>query len=127
MQDQYLQARQEWITATINGDVVSWPNPSQAAATSSSAEAQAGGEWIYATVGGQTWSWQQGAQDATQTSSLPETTSTAGSTTASTPEVSIDAGPGNWGRQAYYDADAQTADGLVFLNHMGGQGSGTFD
>ena len=42
-------------------------------------------------------------------------------------QPSINAGSGNWGRQAYYNANTQTADGLVFLNHNGGQGSGVFD
>jgi Putative TOS1-like glycosyl hydrolase (DUF2401) len=39
----------------------------------------------------------------------------------------MNAGNGQWGRQAYYNADQQTADGLTFLNSMGGQGSGVFD
>ena len=34
---------------------------------------------------------------------------------------------GGWGRQAYYNAEDGTADGLVFLNHYGGSGSGVFD
>lgn len=32
-----------------------------------------------------------------------------------------------WGRKAYYNAEGGEADGLVFLNHHGGEGSGTFD
>ena len=39
----------------------------------------------------------------------------------------MNAGAGQWGRQAYYNAEQQTADGLTFLNNMGGQGSGVFD
>ena len=39
----------------------------------------------------------------------------------------MNAGSGNWGRQAYYNAAQATAHGLVFLNHHGGQGSGVFD
>lgn len=34
---------------------------------------------------------------------------------------------GDYKRTGYYDADAQTAEGLVFLNQKGGQGSGVFD
>jgi hypothetical protein len=30
-------------------------------------------------------------------------------------------------RTAYYDSKAGKADGLVFMNHKGGQGSGVFD
>lgn len=32
-----------------------------------------------------------------------------------------------WVQQAYYDASSDTSQGLVFLNHYGGIGSGTFD
>lgn len=32
-----------------------------------------------------------------------------------------------WGRNAYYHAENQIRDGLVFLNHFGGSGSGVFD
>lgn len=32
-----------------------------------------------------------------------------------------------WGRSAYFDASSAVAEGMVFLNHFGGQGSGTFD
>ena len=39
----------------------------------------------------------------------------------------MNAGDGQWGRQAYYNAEQQTAEGLTFLNNMGGQGSGVFD
>lgn len=34
---------------------------------------------------------------------------------------------GDYKRTAFYNADAGTADGLVFLNLQGGQGSGVFD
>ncbi|SMQ51106.1 unnamed protein product [Zymoseptoria tritici ST99CH_3D7] len=34
---------------------------------------------------------------------------------------------GNWARQAYYNSEAGIAAGLVFLNHQGGDGSGTWD
>lgn len=34
---------------------------------------------------------------------------------------------GSWVRKAYYDSASQTAEGLVFMNHRGGQGSGVWD
>lgn len=34
---------------------------------------------------------------------------------------------GTWEQSAYYNADQQFANGLVFLNNNGGDGSGTFD
>ena len=36
-------------------------------------------------------------------------------------------GNGEWGRQAYYNAEDQVSEGLGFLNNKGGQSSGTFD
>lgn len=39
----------------------------------------------------------------------------------------VKAGLGEWGRQAFYNAEKGLADGLVFLNHHGGEGSGVFD
>lgn len=38
-----------------------------------------------------------------------------------------EAGAGEFGRRAFYDAATGTADGLVFLNNHGGEGSGIFD
>lgn len=34
---------------------------------------------------------------------------------------------GTWEQSAYYNADQQVANGLTFLNHHGGDGSGSFD
>jgi len=34
---------------------------------------------------------------------------------------------GDWVRTSYYNSEEQTSDGLVFMNHRGGQGSGVFD
>ena len=46
---------------------------------------------------------------------------------ASDSALQVKAGLGGWGRQAYYNAEQGSADGLVFLNHHGGEGSGVFD
>ncbi|RPB10099.1 hypothetical protein P167DRAFT_274066 [Morchella conica CCBAS932] len=49
-------------------------------------------------------------------------------TSAAAPTASsASAVTGDWNRISFFDAEAGKADGLVFLNHMGGQGSGTFD
>lgn len=87
------------VTATINGQVVSWIN-------------QYGGQ---ATA----------APQATGLSIVPSSTPTKTPVPAVAPVPN--AGAGNWGRQAYYSARNGSADGLVFLNNMGGQGSGVFD
>lgn len=88
----------DWITATINGDVVSWLNPG------------AGGPAATSPTG----------------VSSPDVGSAAAPAPAS-PAPTLNLGSGTWARQAYYDASSGVADGLVFLNNMGGQGSGTFD
>ncbi|KAK5101344.1 target of Sbf [Lithohypha guttulata] len=89
------------VTATINGDVVTWVNTFGGPPTDSPAAAT------------------PAAEAAKVASQAPKPSPT------SAPKVN--AGAGNWGRQAYYNAVEGTADGLVFLNNMGGQGSGVFD
>ena len=81
-------------------------------------------------MGGKVVSWTNqydgGAQPtaAAATSSAGHSANQAGPKEAS---PTMNAGNGQWSRQAYYNAEQQTADGLTFLNNMGGQGSGVFD
>ena len=96
------------VTATINGQVVTWAN----------------------TYGGPATSVSSSSVTTATPPMKPSTTTTrsvsnAAPTKASAPVAN--AGAGNWGRQAYYNVLNATADGLVFLNNMGGQGSGVFD
>ena len=49
------------------------------------------------------------------------------SSAAPSAAASVNAGSGNWARQAYYSSDDGTADGVVFLNNMGGGASGVFN
>lgn len=95
----------DWVIATINGDVVSWKNeyPGGAAPAAPTPPPAAGG------AGG------------------APAPAPAGSYSAPAPAPSVNTGAGTWGRQAYYNAEQGVADGLVFLNNMGGQGSGVFD
>ena len=106
-------------------------------------EKRAVGDLVVATINGVAVSWtNEYAGPGAEATPAPEVASTpvaapwdgsAGSGASSAVSVaesaipSVNAGSGNWGRQAYYDAENQTADGLVFLNHNGGQGSGVFD
>jgi hypothetical protein len=92
------------VTATINGEIASWMNnydcdPAASVPTTLSADGARYGPGSAATTA------------AAAPSSM----------------LSMNAGAGNWGRQAYYNAENQTAEGVVFLNHNGGQGSGVFD
>lgn len=95
----------DWVTATINGQVVSWVNEYSGpggAATPAPASSEDDGQRL-------------DPASATPAYSAPSAA------------ASMDAGAGNWGRQAYYNAEQGTANGLVFLNHHGGEGSGVFD
>ncbi|KAJ9499825.1 target of Sbf [Exophiala xenobiotica] len=60
-------------------------------------------------------------------SEVPSSTASSSAASSSTPSTSSGADAGTWDRQAYYNAEAGSADGLVFLNHFGGGGSGVFD
>ena len=94
------------VTATINGEVTTWMNQYECdpATTAPADNARV-----------------EGGSPAGATTSI----SSAASAPSAMP--TMNAGAGNWGRQAYYNADNQTAEGLIFLNHNGGQGSGVFD
>lgn len=105
----------DMVTATIDGQVVSWIN--QYAGTKPSSAVGEGGDAL------------AGSKPvfSVAVSSAIAVSSVISVTPQQSASPSVNAGSGNWGRQAYYDAGNQTADGLVFLNHNGGQGSGVFD
>ncbi|KAI9732419.1 MAG: target of Sbf [Cirrosporium novae-zelandiae] len=92
----------DMVTATIDGQVVSWVN---------------------------TYFGPTSASEAMGTIVPTTTAATASSivSAAESPATFFDAGSGNWGRQAYYNAESGTASGLVFLNHFGGTESGVWD
>jgi Putative TOS1-like glycosyl hydrolase (DUF2401) len=94
-------------------------------------EKRAVGDLVIATIDGQVVSWTNEYDGSAQSTTAPAATSSAGQSAdrvAPKPAApAMNAGKGQWGRQAYYHAEQQTADGLTFLNHMGGQGSGIFD
>lgn len=94
----------DWVTATIDGQVVSWQNQ------------YAGGPAPTSPTG------------AAAPAANPATGNQAGNAASpAAPAPTVNLGSGTWGRQAYYNAASGVADGLVFLNNMGGQGSGVFD
>lgn len=115
------------VTATIDGVVDTWINtysggsgaqradndpasPSSGLTDSSTTQAAAATDPAPST----------GATD-----SMTSATSSA-STESPAPDNNEPTGSG-WGRNGYYNADSQCAEGIVFLNHAGGQGSGVFD
>ncbi|KAI9818966.1 MAG: target of Sbf [Thelocarpon impressellum] len=91
-------------------------------------ELQERGDQITATINGKVVSWAAGAS-ATPAPDKPKAQANyvAPAKSKDAPEAPK-AGPvGDWARAAYYDAKSQKAEGLVFLNNLGGQGSGVFD
>lgn len=95
----------EMVVATIDGKVVSWKN-----------------DWN----GGAQPTAQPAPQEPVRLGSPPG--QPAGPKAEPKPATpTMNAGNGQWGRQAYYNAEQQKVTGLAFLNNMGGQGSGVFD
>jgi hypothetical protein len=125
-----VQDQPESITATINGQVVSWKNPfytpaaTQAPAPTPAPANNGQPEYITATINGQVVSWKN-----------PNFTPAGGSGPAPTPPPqqpqqgsgTNSQGGSDYGRIAYYNADQQQARGLTFLGNYGGAGSGVWD
>ncbi|KAK5727936.1 target of Sbf [Elasticomyces elasticus] len=109
----------EMVTATIDGVVQSWVNEYSGVATSAPAAAPAApsSDAAATTVAA-------AANYVAPSSSSSESSASASPSSAS---GSISSSSGGWARQAYYDSSAGKSEGLVFLNHEGGSGSGVFD
>lgn len=122
-----------WVTATINGAVVSWTNdywgpedpatPAPAASTqapappSANTPASTPAPAVSADAGPTAIAGVQGA-------AYVQPTATAAAT--NTKPSSNPASGGDYVRSAFYDAASGTASGLVFLANYGGQGSGAW-
>lgn len=151
-------AGEPMVTATIDGQVVSWVNdydpaaglpvptsssvPFDPATTSTASTTQAA-----TTIDGQEGPWfgnsGAAASDLGESIDKPDTTSHstvisssrhAATTKLAAKPTSTRQSPkplqstvNNWVRTAYYDMTNQTAEGVTFLNNMGGQGSGVWD
>ncbi|OAA61576.1 hypothetical protein ISF_05655 [Cordyceps fumosorosea ARSEF 2679] len=107
------EKRADWVTATIDGKIVSWEN-----------------------------NWFGGGTPATSTPkpvpaaaapTPPPANSKAAAAPPALPKSKPPTGGGSspsgkdWDRTSYYSAESQQADNLVFLGNYGGAGSGTFD
>lgn len=99
------------VIATIDGKVVSWVNDFVGSATSAVASVAAAATSVASS-----------AKASTAASSVASSAAAASSTSSSSTSSS-----GSWSQAAYYDAASGTADGVTFLNHYGGTGSGVFD
>jgi len=109
------------VTATINGEVVSWTNEYTGMSSTAAPGAPAAASSAPAAND------DAAAPASSSQSSEPSSSSAApAAASASSAGGSISSSSGGWGRQAYYNS-ASGSQGLVFLNHNGGSGSGVFD
>lgn len=116
----------DMVYATIDGKAVSWANDYSGQKTASPDAATTS-----APVQNKAYDAGSDSSSAPATTSAPSSSSSSSSGSSGSDIIdSIFGGSssgGDWGRQAYYSASKGDADGLVFLNHNGGSGSGVFD
>ncbi|KAI1501207.1 putative TOS1-like glycosyl hydrolase-domain-containing protein [Biscogniauxia marginata] len=107
-EEEEMKKREDMVVATINGQVQSWVNDyfGPAAATATPAPEAV-------------------PTYASSEDSAASTYSASKTTASSSKETDVPTGA--YPRIAYYNADDKTAEGLVFLNHHGGENSGVFD
>lgn len=113
--------REEWVTATINGDVVSWINDYNPGAAATTAAAAAGSD----TGSGCGSSSGSGSGNAATTPTTSDASTEETESSNSSSNGSTDTS-GGYTRSAYYSAGEGTADGVTFLGNYGGTGSGVF-
>ncbi|KAL9054362.1 MAG: hypothetical protein Q9206_003572 [Seirophora lacunosa] len=110
------------VTATIDGQVVHWINQyagPQTSLSTATALPAAGMSSIcpYCSVQTTLTTLMEDSRQTSATSAIPA----ASSPINPLPPVGGTSGSGgSWSRQAYYNADTGTSDGLAFLNHFGG-------
>lgn len=116
----------DMVTAVINGQVVSWINEYDGGAASTSAATSAA-SLDASTAPAATPAVYAPAESSVESSAAAPSAASASTYSSSSSSYDDTSSTGGWTRQAYYDASAGTSDGLVFLNHEGGSGSGVFD
>ncbi|OTA99405.1 hypothetical protein M426DRAFT_41474, partial [Hypoxylon sp. CI-4A] len=116
---QQAEKRGDMVTATIDGQVVSWANNYFGAAATEAAS-------VASAVGAKASS-AAGYIASAASSVINEATATKSSSSSKASSTSV-AAAGDYERVAYYNAEEQTADGLVFLANVGDPAiSGTWD
>ncbi|KAF4449422.1 hypothetical protein F53441_7284 [Fusarium austroafricanum] len=119
LHQQRKKKRGDWVTATIDGQVVSWENTyngspaTQAAPVATSAAPTDAANKVAALPG----------VDEIKNKIKDKVGS---KTKTKTKEYSATAG-GHWKRTAYYNAQRRVADNVMFMGNYGGDGSGVFD
>ncbi|KAF5027754.1 hypothetical protein F66182_132 [Fusarium sp. NRRL 66182] len=123
LHEQRKQKRGEWITATIDGKVVSWKN-NWYGSPATQAAAAVPTEFVKLPAPKpkpDTYEEKKPAQsNANPGYEKPEAED--GSNINPKPAVG-----GGWKRTAYYNAQRRVADNVIFMGNYGGEGSGVFD
>ncbi|GIZ44354.1 hypothetical protein CKM354_000755400 [Cercospora kikuchii] len=112
------------VNAIIDGKAVSWLNNYSGEPAASSGASAASPQVNNAPAANSAGT---ASAPATGASRAKSSSSSSSSSSSDDDDDETSTGEG-WNRVAYYNAEKQTADGLVFLNHEGGTaGSGIFD
>ncbi|KAM0440929.1 hypothetical protein ACHAPT_000232 [Fusarium lateritium] len=134
--EQRKKKRAEWITATIDGQVVSWENnyfgPATQAAPAPAPAAAAPTEAVEKPAAPT-----KAAEKPAESKAGSDKEVSPAKNNAKTPikkpanngnsKTKPAAAGGSWARTSYYNAEQQAADNIVFLGNYGGDGSGVFD
>ena len=114
------------VYATIDGKAVSWANDWSGSAAPPAPEVN-NKAYAGAASSPAAHSSESSAPSAPASTSSSAPASKSSSSGGILDDIFGSSSSGSWGRQAYYNAESGEADGLVFLNHNGGSGSGVFD
>ena len=103
------------VSATIDGKLVSWTNEYAGPGVATAAPVAEAVDDVNASALGTDMT--DDADLISQSSTLSSTTTTS---TSSSSTLTAAANSQSWTRQAYFNAASGTAEGLTFLNHLGG-------
>lgn len=114
-----------WVTATIDGKVVSWINDwnpvSSTAPAATSAKVAAVATTTLAT------SYITSVAPAKSTSTIATSSAVAASSVAPIVKSNVAVGSGGWSQVSYYNSEAGSSTGCTFMGNHGGAGSGVWD
>ncbi|KAG5663778.1 hypothetical protein KAF25_006363 [Fusarium avenaceum] len=123
--DQHNKKRGEWVTATINGQVVSWENTWYGGPATQAAAAPVAAAPTKAAQKPSSKPKHKVEKKPLKSNANPVVENpkkASGSKTNAYPTPG-----GRWKRTSYYNAQRRVADNVVFMGNYGGEGSGVFD
>jgi len=112
------------VVQTMNGQVVSWVNDYNPGAAAEATTATVAAPSPYDTPSAYN-APAPSSESSTSSSGSNSSDTSTDSNSQSEGGVINPGGSDSWGRHAFYDGDS--SEGLVFLNHKGGSGSGVYD